>query len=1093
VRATSLVFALALALAGCKAREPAGARVSRSAASGAAYSVQPAPALPDARSEYSMTSLGSGKVLVAGGKVDGAVVTSSAWLYDPDTGRWDPTGALSTARASHAAVLLPDGRVLAAGGIGPGPGQDLSLASAEIYDPVTGTWSATGSLGVSRYTFSATELGSGMVLVAGGVHPNATGGGSFSADATASCEIFEPETGSWRATGALPSARSAHTATLLADRRVLVAGGAVKDSLSGNFVPIATAVRFDETTEAWTPVGPLASARQLHTAVALHDGRVLVAGGSGAGSLPLSSAELFQPDPINAWTTTGSLAAGRFGHAAVRLPTGAVVVAGGGYPAIATVESYDPVLGTWSQAGTLGAARQNLRAVVLPDMRILVGPGWQGAAAWSSGVDLVDSVTPSWSAGPALHGARASGAAWALVTIPPLDQYGSGKVLVAGGRDEGGTPRADLELLDPDPAALSGTEAVTIRMPFPRADFTATALPSGKVLVVGGDSGAGVVGSVDLFDPGDGTSTGSAWEPAALPALSTPRAGHTATLLGDGTVLVVGGRDAGGAPVAAAERFDPGTGAWSPARAPSSPRRGHTATLLRDGRVLVAGGVGAGADEIYDPAANAWSVSTVQAGAGRAFHTATPLLDGRVLLAGGLDGASQPLATAAIWDPQGGSSAAGGLAGARARHGAVLLPTGHVLVAGGDGGSGALATAEVFDPVQRTWQPAPGMLPRSSFALSLLPDGGALAVGGALDLATDRFAAGTHPLADRAPYMSGWMVATVTGMDLDASAEANVSGDGTDGTPGSSAADHPSFVLLRADGQGGARALPAAPTDWFSESFLAPPVSSGPVWIFPVAGGALGDGVPTMANPPAGRPCSQGYECGSGFCVDGFCCNEACGGGASACQTCAKALGAPRDGTCGAALAGTICRAAGGCDLGATCDGANRVCPANPAPAGTICRPAAGLCDVEEKCDGTSNACPADVVLATGTVCRAAAGPCDLAETCDGTSPACPADFFASAETVCRPAASDCDVAERCTGTSASCPPDAWLPENSACSAGHCEQQGQVLACVPGPPPPPPDTNQPARSGCGGCGLGGDGVAGLLLVLLASRRTRRAS
>src|SRR5512136_2772018 len=152
-----------------------------------------ASSFPDARSEYSMTTLPSGRVLVAGGNVSG-LVTPSAWLFDPTTGGWSPTGAMATARSHHAAVLLRDGRVLVVGGGGTGVGAAVGLASAELYDPASGTWSATGSLATSRYYFSATRLLDGQVLVTGGVHPEVIAGSTVYTT-VASCELYDPTAG----------------------------------------------------------------------------------------------------------------------------------------------------------------------------------------------------------------------------------------------------------------------------------------------------------------------------------------------------------------------------------------------------------------------------------------------------------------------------------------------------------------------------------------------------------------------------------------------------------------------------------------------------------------------------------------------------------------------------------------------------------------------------------------------------------------------------------------------------------------------------------------------------------------------------------
>jgi len=125
--------------------------------------------------------------------------------------QFEETGSLATARYFHTATLLPNGKVLVAGGaIGYTP-----LASAELYDPATGTWTATESLHTARFFHTATLLPNGKVLVAGGA-----GNGYL-----ASAELYDPATETWTATGSLHTARDLHTATLLPNGKVLVAGG----------------------------------------------------------------------------------------------------------------------------------------------------------------------------------------------------------------------------------------------------------------------------------------------------------------------------------------------------------------------------------------------------------------------------------------------------------------------------------------------------------------------------------------------------------------------------------------------------------------------------------------------------------------------------------------------------------------------------------------------------------------------------------------------------------------------------------------------------------------------------------------------------
>ena len=215
------------------------------------------------------------------------------------------------------------------------------------------------------------------------------------------------------------------------------------------------------------------------------------------------------------------------------------------------------------------------------------------------------------------------------------------------------------------------------------------------------------------------------WLPG--PPMAAARDSHTATVLKDGRVLVVGRPGA--------EIYDPSTKRWSQAGTPVMARTNATATLLAGGRVLVAAGIVADRSvpnaEIYDPTRNAWSAVASMAGR-RYDHTATLLLDGRVLIVGGIRSAVT-LDSVEIYDPKTDAwAAAANLPSARSNHTAMLLPDGRVLVAGGNGSAGeVLADAALYDPVANTWSRTGIMrTPRRAALSARLDDGRILVVGG---------------------------------------------------------------------------------------------------------------------------------------------------------------------------------------------------------------------------------------------------------------------------------------------------------------------------------------------------------------------------
>jgi hypothetical protein len=237
------------------------------------------------------TVIPDGRVLIAGGFTafgptdPEPPVTESAELFDPVSGKSQPTGSLSMARYRHSAVTLPDGRIALLGGYGV-DGQVLS--SVEIYDPRTGIFTPGGELAEARADMTAHLLPDGRVLVVGGLYTNS---GGQVVGARRSVEVYDPAAGRSAVTDTLPGARWFHAAAELLDGRVLIAGGV--DFSSNPPSPLGTAFVVDPTTGRTSPMDPMTAARGEPTAVALPDGRVLIIGGRNPSSL--DSVEAYVP------------------------------------------------------------------------------------------------------------------------------------------------------------------------------------------------------------------------------------------------------------------------------------------------------------------------------------------------------------------------------------------------------------------------------------------------------------------------------------------------------------------------------------------------------------------------------------------------------------------------------------------------------------------------------------------------------------------------------------------------------------------------------------------------------------------------------
>jgi N-acetylneuraminic acid mutarotase len=315
--------------------------------------------------KHTATLLRDGNVLIAGG-LDGANNgLASAEVYNPATNKWSPAGSMATARLDHTATLLPSGKVLVAGGLD-GPFPSSSLASAELYDPTTNTWSAAAPMMGSRARQTATLLADGRVLVVGGVSVTLREGGLFP-NRPASAEIYDPQSNHWSTTAPMGFSRFDQTATRLADGRVLVAGG------QGDAGILKSTEIYNATEDRWINAAPMGVPRFGHVATLLRNGDVFVAGGIGeeANSLPitLTSGEVYDPR-TNLWATVASMADVDAVNTATPLRNGMVLVVGLGQ---SQPELYDPARNVWSRTGPSMGGHQDTSTLLADGRVVLVG------------------------------------------------------------------------------------------------------------------------------------------------------------------------------------------------------------------------------------------------------------------------------------------------------------------------------------------------------------------------------------------------------------------------------------------------------------------------------------------------------------------------------------------------------------------------------------------------------------------------------------------------------------------------------------------------------------------------------------------------
>lgn len=319
------------------------------------------------RSLHTLTALADGSAVVIGGRgcPPAANLLSASFgveIFDHATSSWRLGAQPLAPRDRHTVTLLEDGRILMAGGqvtAGICPARlHVPMSRAEVYDPTADAWEPAGAMAISRTGHSSSLLADGRVLIAGG-------------STAAAMEVWDPADGAWAHGGDLILPRAFHAATRLADGRVLISGG------NSGGAAFALSEIVDPATGVSSPAGELLDARSGHQAIAMPDGTVLVVGGRGSEGTTLGSVESYDP-VTDMWSGRAPMRTPRAFHTATLLTDGRVLVVGGstatGAP-MSSAEIYDPTSDTWTVVASTVTAHTGHVAALLADDSVLVVAG----------------------------------------------------------------------------------------------------------------------------------------------------------------------------------------------------------------------------------------------------------------------------------------------------------------------------------------------------------------------------------------------------------------------------------------------------------------------------------------------------------------------------------------------------------------------------------------------------------------------------------------------------------------------------------------------------------------------------------------------
>jgi trimeric autotransporter adhesin len=684
------------------------------------------------------TSRNNGEPLIGGGHLIDASFTptassitcnalTSAEIYDPTAGTFTLTSSLNTARYNAAATLLTNGKILVVGG----SNERNPLNSAELYDPAAGSFTTSASaMGTARSLPVATLLNSGLVLISGGSTCDAL------SCPTNTVELYDPDGDEFQYSSANMNApRVEHTATLLTNGQVLLAGG-INGCQGTSCTSDGSTELYDPSTDSFSSSQALLVHRSGHTATLLTNGSVILAGGISTGATQ-SSVESYQPDNVTPvglisiavapadesisvggvqqYVATGTFSDGSTSNLAsviwsssnsgvasisnassdsgfaegISFGSTTITATIGTISASATLNVQPPAQSA-SFSNTSGQMTSSVYAQTAT--RLLTGQvlatGGMGRSGVVNTAQLYNPTTGTFAAASSMTVAR-----W-LHTATLLND---GTVLIVGGSNLSNKETLDsAEIYNP---ATGSFTLLSSTLNTARIGQTATLLNNGQVLIVGGyDPDFGLISDAELYDPPTQTFID-------IGDTNLPRYQHTATILQNGQVLITGGEAAGSnGAYNKAEIFDPLSQSFTLISVPMTvAREDHAAIPLNNGQVLIAGGNDPGSGplntaEIYDPTSEVFFPVTATMTAARISPEVTLLNGGQVLIVGGLPGTAGPaLASTEIYDPNTQLfTAVGNMSATRVFQTDTLLNDGTVLISGGTDNTNILNSAELY-------------------------------------------------------------------------------------------------------------------------------------------------------------------------------------------------------------------------------------------------------------------------------------------------------------------------------------------------------------------------------------------------------------